>query len=718
MAAWKDRELQDPLSLSLNDKYDDQNSPYDNSRKAPANPDYNCETPGITVIIKEEEDGWTVTEKNEDFSPEGEKGTSNSEEDTSTRTCQKSCIMESTISHGTKRHQKLLSVEEGKNAGPCQTDAGEARPLMPDTFRMESGNMKEQSLHLTVRLQEEEGEEEEEDQEEEIGGLINSDGEMVEWDTADSPDHGSDNTGGPQTSKAGGVLSESQLQSQNQTESFSPTLIMEVVTVDEDEEKDGVEEKRRVVKMSHESSSNNGKRNRRKIQVPKKIGVPMNVPDTEKEVPANPVKRRSRRKTLDTPPLSGGDAEGEGGRPRRTRRKRVLPSEVESDALNTKAAHHTSAKRHYRSRKVSAPSAKGEGETREGETTAVSTVPEKRHPGRKRVFIPTEIPPELLKMPREKLDYHCSVCGKEFLHAYKLERHKLIHTSEKPYCCSICGRGFNQKGNLKTHYKVHLGRKSAEDWDNDMSPIASELSEYLKSLPGESRIRSALRCLECGKDCESLSALQAHHITTHTQTTAESDTTVHSALQHHFCHRCGVPFKDKEVLEEHMKRHVKEKRFSCPDCGKRFINESYIQVHRRIHTGEKPFLCSQCGKGFFTASSLKRHEVQHSGERPFPCVICGKTFRINSCLTAHYKTHIKERPFLCNVCGKSYTRAEELKVHTRLHTGERPYVCGKCEKSFICRQGLRQHQRTHAKMRMGPSRELGRPKQQPRLNIF
>ena len=42
------------------------------------------------------------------------------------------------------------------------------------------GKVKDETLHLTVRLQQEEKQQEE--REEVIGGLINSDGETVEWD--------------------------------------------------------------------------------------------------------------------------------------------------------------------------------------------------------------------------------------------------------------------------------------------------------------------------------------------------------------------------------------------------------------------------------------------------------------------------------------------------------------------------------------------------------
>lgn len=566
---------------------------------------------------------------------------------------------------------------------------------------MASANLGDRTLHLTVRLQTGSKEDEQEPVEE-IGGLINSEGEVVTWDGRHISDAESDCTEVSQPEKEV-ILVDSQLQDQNQRDCSSPTLIMEVVgDVEENEE---VELEEGAVKTARTSPFHSARTRRRRGKKGRVLSL-VN-PDKEKCGPLKTVRRRVRRQISQTPLMSGADSEMNEGVSRRSRRRRNICNYTELEEITSETTLCFTAKQPFQKKHAK--------HSAEGEDESVSTG--KRRPRRKNIHVPIEIPPELLKQPREKIEYRCSVCSKEFPHAYKLERHELIHTGEKPYCCSICGRGFNQKGNLKTHYKVHLGRKDAVDIEDEVNPSPSELSEYLKSLPGESKIRSSLHCLECGKDCESQSALQAHHVTTHSETRAESKTAKHGTSQFLFCRRCCIQFDIKEKLEEHMKTHMKEKRYPCPDCGKRFINESYIQIHQRIHTGERPFLCSLCGRGFHTASSLKLHEMQHSGERPYACSICGKTFQINSYLNAHYQTHINDRPFICSVCGKGYSRAEELKVHHRLHTGERPYKCGQCEKSFIYRQGLRQHQRTHAGRRMGPTRQLGRPKQENKLEI-
>ncbi|CAK6972999.1 zinc finger protein 208-like [Scomber scombrus] len=258
--------------------------------------------------------------------------------------------------------------------------------------------------------------------------------------------------------------------------------------------------------------------------------------------------------------------------------------------------------------------------------------------------------------------YMCSTCGKQFPSSASLNRHLIIHSGKKPYKCTLCGTGFTQIGNLKTHQKIHKEKLT--------NPAALEESS---AQPEEAP----------------------------------------SSVDIYFCHLCWMQFSEKQQLEEHLKQvHESEKQFPCTHCGRRFSCVQKQKEHEAGHEGLKPYQCSQCDKGFQTLKGLENHKRGHTGEKPFQCVVCGKRFKQESTLRAHYTTHSGERPHLCSICGKCYTRPEELKVHLRVHTGEKPYQCDQCGKSFYYRQGFNNHKKTHNTKPIGPTRRLGRPRQQ------
>ena len=55
--------------------------------------------------------------------------------------------------------------------------------------------------------------------------------------------------------------------------------------------------------------------------------------------------------------------------------------------------------------------------------------------------------------------HSCEICKKKFTHAQGLERHKRIHTGEKPFECKFCKKKFKQKFHRVGHERTHTSEK-------------------------------------------------------------------------------------------------------------------------------------------------------------------------------------------------------------------------------------------------------------------
>ena len=53
----------------------------------------------------------------------------------------------------------------------------------------------------------------------------------------------------------------------------------------------------------------------------------------------------------------------------------------------------------------------------------------------------------------------CDACGKTFMKASSLARHKYEHTGVRPFVCAACGKAFKHKHHLTEHSRLHSGEK-------------------------------------------------------------------------------------------------------------------------------------------------------------------------------------------------------------------------------------------------------------------
>ncbi|XP_018590611.2 zinc finger protein 850 [Scleropages formosus] len=324
--------------------------------------------------------------------------------------------------------------------------------------------------------------------------------------------------------------------------------------------------------------------------------------------------------------------------------------------------------------------------------------------------------------------HQCKLCFKCFASPYKLKRHNLIHTGQKPFRCASCGKTFRQAVHLKVHQQTHGRLKLYKD---------ALLRKFFYLM--RSTTKGNFQSREVSSQGQSFSGVipeylpacikQSQPITQSEEQTADTVACPGKRTRKQLALEIGGIKKDS----------CKPRNYECSLCWKCFNAPSKLARHSLIHTGQRPFQCHICHQAFRQSSHLKAHHQVHIRMKPIHQrkIECSRTPRLsgsieNNSLVDNEKVdlvgcvfpglenaslkaravemsmrndprrfpntrgkHFPRWNYRCSLCERGFDSRYKLQRHYLTHTGHKPFACHVCERKFRQSTHLKRHQQSH-----------------------
>ncbi|XP_055630891.1 zinc finger protein 652-like [Toxorhynchites rutilus septentrionalis] len=173
----------------------------------------------------------------------------------------------------------------------------------------------------------------------------------------------------------------------------------------------------------------------------------------------------------------------------------------------------------------------------------------------------------------------------------------------------------------------------------------------------------------------------------------------HKRLEHRdfMCDTCGLSFEQKFALETHRKRHEDVRQFKCEYCPMEYYTRPEMLLHvKQVHLNAFQVKCPDCGLSFKTKSTLNQHIKTHTNQRTHTCSVCGYGFKSYTHLNRHIKSVHQDVRYNCDHCEISYGRKDKLRMHMeKVHNIQTYFVCDICLQSYNSKDKLDEHRAHH-----------------------